>query len=105
MVPRVIPEWPPASRPWAMMISAPAAAASLACASVCTWQMIRQPASLIRPVKGVGSPNDSITAAGLASSATSSAEGFFSSAQVMKPMPTRALPASASSLRMVSALA
>ena len=72
---------------------------------VCTWQMIRQPASLIRPVKGVGSPNDSITAAGLASSATSSAEGFFSSAQVMKPTPTRALPASASSLRMVSALA
>ena len=30
----------------------------LACGRVCTWQMILQPASLIRPVKGVGSPND-----------------------------------------------
>jgi hypothetical protein len=76
-----------------MMMSAPAAAASLACAKVCTWQMILHPAALIRPVKGVGSPKDSITAAGLASSATSSAAGLRSSAQVVKPMPTRILPA------------
>jgi hypothetical protein len=34
IVPRVTPEWPPASRPCAMMISAPAAAASFACASL-----------------------------------------------------------------------
>ena len=45
---RVAPEWPPASRPCAMMISASAAAASLAWASVCTWQMILQPASFAR---------------------------------------------------------
>jgi hypothetical protein len=50
IVPRVMPEWPPASRPWAMITSAPAAAASFACSSVCTWQMIRLPADLMRPV-------------------------------------------------------
>ena len=43
-------------------------AASLACARVCTRQMIRQPAGLIRTVYGVGSPHDNIAAAGLASS-------------------------------------
>src|SRR5690242_1139658 len=63
--------------------------------------MILHPAALIRPVKGVGSPKDSITAAGLASSATSRAAGLRSSAQVIKPMPTRALPASLSSVRIV----
>ena len=35
-----------------MMMSAPASAASLAWASVCTWQMILHPASLMRPVNG-----------------------------------------------------
>ena len=37
-----------------MMMSAPADAASLACARVCTWQMILHPAALIRPVKRGG---------------------------------------------------
>jgi hypothetical protein len=97
IVPRVVPEWPPASRPCAMMMSAPASAACLACISVCTWQIVLQPASLMRPVNGVGSPNDSITAAGRASSAISSAAWLRSNAQRMNPMPTRALPASASS--------
>jgi hypothetical protein len=63
----------------------------------CTWQMILHPAALIRPVNGVGSPKDSIIAAGLASSATSRAAGLRSSAQVIKPMPTRVLPASPNS--------
>jgi hypothetical protein len=60
---------------------------------------------LIRPVKGVASPNDSSTAAGLVSSATSSAARLHSSAQVIKPMATRMLPASPSCSRVVAALA
>jgi len=71
--------------------------AFLACASVCTWQMILHPAALIRPV---GSPKGSITAAGLALSGASSAAGFCS---VMEPTPTRAFPASLNSLRIVVA--
>jgi len=74
------------------------------------WQMILQPACLMRPVNGAGSLKDSITAAGCASmglvpavvdavaptpvtSGTSSAAGFRSSAHRMNPTPTRALPA------------
>src|SRR4051794_10816220 len=67
--------------------------------------MILHPAFLMRPVNGVGSPNDSMIASGRASSATSSAAGLRSRAHRIKPIPTRALPASASSLRIAVVLA
>ena len=73
------------------------ATASFACSTVCTWQIISAPACLILSACGFTSPNDSMMAAGLRSSAMSSRRGFFAMLQVMKPTPTRASPAASSS--------
>ena len=45
------------SRPCAMMMS-DRSAASFACPSVCTWQMILCPTALMRPRESLGSPNE-----------------------------------------------
>ena len=95
-VERTIP-CPPASAPWATIMSAPASTAARACSIVCTWQINFVPAALICLPKADGDPNDNITAAGERVSTRSSSSGRFASDQVMKPQPTRALPASANS--------
>src|SRR6185312_14814976 len=87
--------WPPASVPWATSTDAPQARAMRACAIVCTWQISFAPAARIRGAKGVGSPKESSNAQGACARATSSTSGRLAIIQVMKPQPTRALPAAA----------
>src|SRR5690242_3454488 len=78
-------------------MSAPLAAASLACANVCTWQMSSAPPRLIFSACGRTSPNDRKIAAGRCSSARSSSRGLVAMLQVMKPTPIFASPAACSS--------
>ena len=68
--------WPPASVPCAIRMSAPASSACRAISSLCTWQISNAPAALIFGANGAGSPNDSMIARGLASSAMSSKLGL-----------------------------
>jgi hypothetical protein len=56
------------------------------------------PASLMLAAKGAGEPKDNINAAGWRARTRSSRCGFLAMDQVMKPQPTRALPAAANSL-------
>src|SRR5215472_18733544 len=68
-------------------IEALVSSASLAMSSLCTWQIRRLPAALIRAPNGLGSPNESMIARGRVASAISSNSGCFAMLQVMKPMP------------------
>ena len=53
--------WPPASQPWATMMSAPTSAARTASATLPTLIIRRAPASWMRPASGAGSPQNSET--------------------------------------------
>ena len=82
-------------------MSVPAAIASLASARDWTWQMAIAFARLIGSMNGVGSPKESMAAAGFRSSASSSRFGCFAMLQVMNPTPNR-VPRPASRIKLAS---
>ena len=93
-VPRPSP-CPPASAPCATTTSAPRSSARCASGSVVTWIISVIPASRTAETNGVGSPNDSMIAAG--SSAMARCTVASSMAHDSRPMPQgRSVPARAS---------
>ena len=71
--------------------------------AVWTWQMSGTPAARIAGANGRGSPNESMSARGPFASTRSRTPGFSASAQVIRPQPTAASPASANCASIQSA--